>query len=91
MTIYVGNLSTSVTEKAIESLFRGYGVLEQLMLPREQETGRAHGYAFVNLNNGEDEEKAVRLLDATEWMGRCLYVVKATPRISIKLRQDNAS
>jgi RNA recognition motif-containing protein len=49
-------------------------------LPLDRETGRKRGFAFVEMANEADEQKAVDDLQNVEWMGRMIRVNKATPR-----------
>lgn len=80
MTIYVGNLSYQATEEDLNSVFADYGTVKRVVLPTDRETGRARGFAFVEMAEEAHEEKAISDLDGAEWMGRQLKVNKARPR-----------
>jgi RNA recognition motif-containing protein len=80
MTIYVGNLSYQATEEDLNSVFAEYGTVKRVVLPTDRETGRARGFAFVEMAEEAHEEKAISDLDGAEWMGRQLKVNKARPR-----------
>jgi RNA recognition motif-containing protein len=80
MTIYVGNLSYQATEEDLSSVFAEYGTVKRVVLPTDRETGRARGFAFVEMAEEAHEEKAISDLDGAEWMGRQLKVNKARPR-----------
>ena len=80
MTIYVGNLSFQAEREDLLDLFGQYGEVRQCSLPLDRETGRKRGFAFVELNNDESEQKAIDDLQDVEWMGRMIRVNKATPR-----------
>jgi RNA recognition motif-containing protein len=80
MSIYVGNLSYEVTKEDLTSVFAEYGTIARVQLPTDRETGRMRGFAFVEMGNDTEEEKAIAELDGAEWMGRTLKVNKAKPR-----------
>ncbi len=80
MSIYVGNLSYSVTEADLNAVFAEYGTVKRVQLPTDRETGRMRGFGFVEMNTDAEEEAAINALDGAEWMGRDLKVNKAKPR-----------
>ncbi len=80
MTIFVGNLSFKASEEDLRLVFSEYGTVKQIKLPVDRETGRKRGFAFVELENEADEQKAIDDLDGATWMGRDLRVNKAMPR-----------
>jgi RNA recognition motif-containing protein len=80
MSIYVGNLPNEVTEAELKEVFSEYGAVQQIYLPKDRETGRFRGFAFVTLKSEAEEAGAIADLDGAEWMGRELKVNKARPR-----------
>lgn len=80
MSIYVGNLSFTVTEEDLSSVFAEYGTVKRVQLPTDRESGRPRGFGFVEMENEEAETAAIEALDGAEWMGRTLKVNKAKPR-----------
>ncbi|MGB7087525.1 MAG: RNA-binding protein [Phormidesmis sp.] len=80
MSIYVGNLSYAAKEEDLEQVFSEYGKVKRITLPSDRETGRPRGFAFVEMEDEANEEKAIEALDGAEWMGRELRVNKAKPR-----------
>ncbi len=80
MTIYIGNLSFQAEQDDLLDLFSQYGEVKQCSLPLDRETGRKRGFAFVEMTNDDDEQKAIDDLQEVEWMGRMIRVNKATPR-----------
>ena len=80
MTIYIGNLSFQAEQEDLLDLFSQYGDVKSASLPLDRETGRKRGFAFVEMNNDSDEQKAIDDLQNVEWMGRMIRVNKATPR-----------
>ena len=84
MTIYVGNLSYQATEEDVRSVFADYGAVKRVQLPTDRETGRKRGFAFVDMEEEEQERQAIEALDQAEWMGRILKVNKAKPREDVR-------
>lgn len=80
MSIYVGNLSYSVTQEDLTQTFAEYGTVKRVQVPTDRETGRVRGFAFVEMETEEEETAAIDALDGAEWMGRDLKVNKARPR-----------
>jgi len=80
MSIYVGNLSFTVTSEDLTHAFTQYGTVKRVQLPTDRETGRVRGFAFVEMATDAEEETAIESLDGAEWMGRDLKVNKAKPR-----------
>jgi RNA recognition motif-containing protein len=80
MTIYVGNLSFQAEQEDLLDLFSQYGEVSKCSLPLDRETGRKRGFAFVEMSNDAEEQKAIDDLQNVEWMGRMIRVNKATPR-----------
>ena len=80
MSIYIGNLSYDVTQEDLEEVFKEYGAVRRVSVPNDRETGRPRGFAFVEMEDEADEDKAIEELDGAEWMGRDLRVNKAKPK-----------
>ncbi|MDJ0730194.1 MAG: RNA-binding protein [Crocosphaera sp.] len=87
MSIYVGNLSYDVTKEDLNEVFTDYGQVKRVHIPTDRQTGRMRGFAFVEMNSDDQEEKAIAELDGAEWMDRTLKVNKAKdkePRSSFR-------
>jgi RNA recognition motif-containing protein len=80
MSIYVGNLSYEVSEDDLKQVFAEYGTVKSVQLPKDRETGRLRGFAFVEMGTDAQEAAAIEALDTAEWMGRDLKVNKAKPK-----------
>src|ERR671932_798047 len=80
MSVYVGNLSYEVTEEDLTEIFAEYGAVKRVQLPKDRETGRLRGFAFVEMGTEAEETAAIDALDGAEWMGRDMKVNKAKPR-----------
>jgi len=56
--LYVGNLPYSATEDQLTELFGRAGKVDNVRVMRDMATGRARGFAFVEIVNDEDAAKA---------------------------------
>jgi len=80
MRIYVGNLSYQTTGDDLKALFEQHGEVTDLHVPTDRETGRARGFAFVEMPNDQEAQAAIDALNGTEVEGRELTVNKARER-----------
>ena len=80
MTIFIGNLSFDSEQEDIIGLISSYGEVKSCNIPLDRESGRKRGFAFVEMTNEGDEQKAIDDLQNVEWMGREIRVNKAEPR-----------
>ncbi len=78
--IFVGNLDFSATEESLRSLFEPYGSVESIHLVTDRETGRARGFAFVEMADSGGADKAITALNGTNVGGRALNVNEARPK-----------
>jgi RNA recognition motif-containing protein len=78
--LYVGNLPYEVGEADLQALFAQAGSVESVTVMRDQMTGRARGFAFVEMSTDEDAQKAIGDLNAKEFGGRNLTVNEARPK-----------
>lgn len=89
MTIYIGNLSYHATEEDLRTVFADYGEVKRVALPKDRETDRMRGFAFVDMEEDAQEDAAIEELDGAEWMGRQIRVNKAKPRDENKQKQGS--
>jgi len=73
-------LSFEAEEDDLRNIFDEYGKVSRISMPKDRETGKKRGFAFVEMDSDEEEEKAIEALDGAEWMGRIIKVNKAKPR-----------
>ncbi len=63
--IYVGNLSFQTTEEELRNEFGKHGKVERVSIPHDSITGRARGFAFVEMPDDAEAERAIRALNGT--------------------------
>jgi len=79
MKIYVGNLSFTTTQDALEGLFSNYGQVDEVAVISDRDTGRSRGFAFVTMDDA-GAKQAIEALNGNEFEGRTLNVNEARPR-----------
>ncbi len=77
--LYVGNLPYETTEADLETLFASAGTVASVTVMRERETGRARGFAFVEMESDADAQNAINKLHDSSFGGRNLAVNEARP------------
>ena len=78
--LYVGNLSYETGETDLQGLFARAGTVETVRVMRDMATGRARGFAFVEMSTGAEAQQAITELNETEFGGRRLIVNEARPK-----------
>jgi RNA recognition motif-containing protein len=78
--LFVGNMSFSTTESDLRSIFEPFGEISQVNVITDRDTGRARGFAFVEMTNDEEAAKAIEALNGKELDGRALNVNEARPK-----------
>lgn len=78
--LYVGNMSFQTTENDLRTLIEPFGQITRVHVAMDRETGRARGFAFVEMANDEEAAKVIAALDGKEVGGRNLKVNEARPK-----------
>jgi RNA recognition motif-containing protein len=78
--IYVGNLSYETTEDDLRTLFAQAGTVASVALIKDRDTGQSKGFAFVEMSNQSEAEKAIQTFNGYTLANRPLKVNIARPR-----------
>ena len=78
--IFVGNLDFSATDSAVRSMFEQYGTVDRVSLVTDRDTGRSRGFAFVEMSNTQEADRAIAGLNGADLEGRALNVNEARPK-----------
>jgi cold-inducible RNA-binding protein len=79
-SIYVGNLSETTTEDALQQAFSQHGKVSTVSIIKDRETGRPRGFAFVEMPNNNEATTAITKLNLSEISGRSVTVNEARPK-----------
>jgi cold-inducible RNA-binding protein len=80
--LYVGNLPYTTNEQDLQDLFATAGTVDSINVMRDMATGRARGFAFVEMATDEEAQQAISLLNERDFGGRNLTVNEARPKVS---------
>ena len=78
--LYVGNLPFETSDQALGDLFATVGTVDSVNLVRDQATGRARGFAFVEMSSDDEAQKAASQFNQYQMGGRALTVNEARPK-----------
>lgn len=78
--LYVGNLPHSTSESELRTVFEAHGAVDRVNIVTDRETGRSRGFAFVEMSNSGEADKAIAALDGSQLGGRTLKVNEAKPK-----------
>jgi cold-inducible RNA-binding protein len=78
--IFVGKLSFGTTEQDIRSLFEAHGSVDRVNIVTDRDTGQPRGFAFVEMANDAEGDRAIDAVNGKEVGGRALNVNEARPK-----------
>ena len=78
--LYVGNLPYSTTEDELRNMFSEAGTVASVALIKDRDTGQSKGFAFVEMSNQVEAEKAISMFNGRSMGQREMKVSLARPR-----------
>ena len=78
--IFVGNLNYQTTEHDLQTTFSQFGNVESVKIVTDRDSGQPRGFAFVEMTEANDAQRAISELNGTELHGRALNVNEARPK-----------
>ena len=78
--LYVGNLPYDTDETQLQSLFSQAGTVDTVSVVRDKMTGRARGFAFVEMSSDEEAQAAIKQFNEADLGGRPMTVNEAKPQ-----------
>ncbi len=78
--LYVGNLPYSTTEDELRNLFSQAGTVASVAVIKDRDTGQSKGFAFVEMSNQVEAEKAISMFNGRSMGQREMKVSLARPR-----------
>jgi RNA recognition motif-containing protein len=78
--IFVGNLDFGATDDSVRTMFEAYGAVDRASVVTDRDSGRSKGFAFVEMPNDEEGERAIAALNGKELNGRALTINEARPK-----------
>ncbi len=80
VNIYVGNLSSEVTEDELREQFTPFGTVTSVSIIKDKFSGRSRGFAFVEMSSAPEGEAAIAGLKGKTLKDRTLDVSESRPR-----------
>ena len=80
MKIYVGNLSSEITEEELRQEFGAFGEVESVNIITDKISGRPRGFGFVEMTSESEGQAAITGLNEKTLKDRTLNVNVARPR-----------
>ena len=77
MNIYVGNLSSDVSEQELRNLFSPFGHINSVKIIRDMYTGASKGFGFIDIPVEADARKAIKQLNSKNINGKNIIVNEA--------------
>jgi len=68
------------TEESIRTAFEAFGAVERVSLMTDRDTGRSRGFAFVEMTDASEADRAIVGLNGTNLGGRAINVNEARPK-----------
>ncbi len=78
--LFVGNLSFNTTETQLRDAFSAHGVVAEVNLMMDRETGRPRGFGFITMSSDDEAQAAIQGMSGQSVDGRELTVNLAKPR-----------
>jgi len=77
MMIYIGNIAYTMTADELKELCTPFGNVVSAKIITDRATGKSKGYGFVEFDNEESAQKAIKELNDTQVKGRNIKVNSA--------------
>ena len=78
--IFVGNLSFNSSEQDIRALFEAHGTVDRVNIVTDRDSGQPRGFAFVEMSDNSEGDRAIAANNGHELGGRALNVNEARPK-----------
>jgi RNA recognition motif-containing protein len=78
--LFVGNFPYDTGEAELEALFSQAGAIDTVRVMRDMATGRARGFAFVEMQSDDEAQAAIQKFNGADMGGRALVVNEAKPK-----------
>lgn len=80
MRIFCGNLPFNLSDQELRDVFSPFGVVGEVKILTERETGRSRGFGFVEMDSDTEAITAIEELNGSDVLGRSIVVNEAKPK-----------
>ncbi len=78
--LYVGNLSSEVTQEDLKENFKQVGEVVSAAVIKDKFTGESKGFGFVEMGTEKEAQDAIQKFNGGELCGKKIVVSEARPR-----------
>ena len=89
--VFVGNMNFQTTEAELRALFEPFGQVTRVHIAMDRETGRARGFAFVEMRQDSEAQAAIAALQGAVLNERVLRMNEARPKARRDPSRDSGS
>ena len=75
--LYVGNLPFALNNDQLKDTFKPHGNVISAKVVTDKDSGRSRGFGFVEMENDNEANSAIKALNGTDVKGRKLIVAAA--------------
>ncbi|MFT7222805.1 MAG: RNA recognition motif-containing protein [Cellvibrionaceae bacterium] len=87
MKIFAGNLPFNASVNDLEKVFGEFGAVAEVDLIVDRHSGQSKGFAFVQMSNNSESDKAIKGLNGSVFMDRVIKVNQVQPKKSDKSKK----
>jgi len=80
MNIYVGNMSTDVTEDELREAFGAFGEVASVNIVKDKISGESRGFGFVTMPTTNEGKAAIEQMNGKDFKGQTLTVEEGRAR-----------
>jgi RNA recognition motif-containing protein len=86
--LFVGSLPWAVDDSALEDMFKDFGAVSSAKVIMDRESGRSKGFGFVEFDDDNAAQEAMKALNGKDIQGRTIVVSEARPLEARPPRRD---
>ena len=86
--LFVGSLPWAIDDQALEDLFKDFGAVASAKVIIDRESGRSKGFGFVEFDDDNAAQEAIKQLNGSDVRGRNIVVNEARPQEARPPRRD---
>lgn len=86
--LFVGSLPWAIDDQGLEELFSSFGTVTSAKVIIDRDTNRSKGFGFVEFDDDNAAQEAIKKLNGTDMQGRSIVVNEARPQEARPPRRD---
>ena len=79
--LFVGSLPWAIDDQGLEELFSSFGTVSSAKVIIDRESNRSKGFGFVEFEDDNAAQAAIKQLNGTDVQGRSIVVNEARPQV----------